>query len=209
MPIVTENLVKEPCPTVFRDSRIVAVDIETTGLNIRFNTIIELGFIEYTNCVQSRAGTQLFAGGHSPLYLVRQVHRIPDRDRRGLFRKRFEECAEHVHDLLEDAVVVTHNGNAFDLPMIQSKLSAAGWPVKKFRSIDTLQLARKWRKSQGDADDDDRRGRNRLGSLCAEFGVQYGGESGDRAHHGLEDAAACLGLLFKMVNTGAVILPRL
>ncbi len=209
MPKISEQLVREPCPTVFKDSRLVAVDIETTGLNIRFNTIIELGFIEYVNCMQSRAGTQLFAGGHSPIYLVRQVHHIPDKDRRGFRRKRFEDCAAQIHDLLEGAVLVTHNGNSFDIPMIQAKLETAGHPVQKFRSIDTLQLIRKWRKSQGDEDDDDRRGRNRLGNLCKEFGVQYGGESGDRAHHGLEDSAACLELLFRLVNTGTVTIPKL
>ena len=90
--------------------------------------------------------------------------------------------------------------------MIQQKLNEAGFPLHDFKSIDTLQLIRKMRKKQGEEDDDEKKqsGRNTLGSLCKEFGLVYGGETGDKSHRGLEDAEACLSLLFYLLNNNKV-----
>ena len=74
-----------------------------------------------------------------------------------------------------------------------------------FKSIDTLQLVRKMRKKESGEEDEKRQhGRNTLGNLCKEFGLVYGGEEGRNAHRGLEDAEACLDLLFYLVNNDKV-----
>ena len=193
----------QKCPDILRNSRLIALDIETTGLSIPYNTIIELGVIEMVDGKLRTEYTKMFSGGHSSMYLVRKVHHIRDCERRG--KQTFAECAGKIAEFLSNSVIVTHNGKAFDMPMIQRKLKDAGHEIRDFRQIDTLALVRKLRKEEDDEMDDKQeriRGRNTLGSLCAEFGLQYGGETGDNAHRGLEDAWACLDLLFYLVNSG-------
>ena len=201
-------MIHQPIPAIFKNRRLIACDLETTGLNIAYNTIIEIGCVEVKNGQVVKFGkqdgfTRMFGGGHSSMYLVRKVHHIRDSERRGF--STFMQCAEKISAYLSNSILVTHNGNSFDIPMIQRKLNEAGFPLHDFKSIDTLQLVRRMRKAGGDDDDDKRHtGRNRLESLCGEFGLVYGGESGDKAHRGLEDAEACLDLLFYLVNSGKV-----
>ncbi len=201
--------IHQPIPEIFRNKRLIAVDLETTGLNIRYNTIIEIGCVEILNGrvlkFGSREGfTRIFGGGHSSMYLVRKVHRIKDSERKK--EKTFKECAEKISEYLSNSIIVTHNGNSFDIPMIQQKLTEAGFPLHDFKSVDPLQLVRKMRKKHGEDDDDEKKqsGRNTLGNLCKEFGLVYGGEDGSKSHRGLEDAEACLDLLFYLVNNGLV-----
>ena len=198
-------MIHQPVPDIFGKSRLVALDLETSGLNVKYNTIIEIGMVEMVNGVVKSTPRQLFGGGHSSMYLVRRVHHIPDYERRG--KRTFKDCAGKIADFLSNSIIVTHNGNSFDIPMIQRKLADAGYSIKNFKSLDTLQLVRKMRKAEegDDADDDKKhRGRNTLENLCAEFGLVYGGDSGDSAHRGLEDAEACLDLLFFLVNSGRI-----
>lgn len=198
-------MLHEECPLIFRDKRLIGLDIETSGLSILYNTIIEIGIVEMVDGKVKTSATKMFGGGHSSMYLVRKVHHISDRERRGL--RTFADCAERISAFLEGAILVTHNGNAFDIPMIQEKLRKAGHPLTEFRSIDTLQLVRKMRRdlNKGKEKDDEKSDevvrRNSLGSLCAEFGLVYGGDSGNKAHRGLEDTEACMDLLFHLINT--------
>ena len=202
-------MIHQPIPEIFRNKRIIAVDLETTGLSVQYNTIIEIGCVEINNGQVVKFGkkdgfTRMFSGGHSSMYLVRKVHRIKDSERRKF--STFKQAAEKISEYLSNAILVTHNGNSFDIPMLQQKLGDAGFPLHDFKSIDTLQLVRKMRKNDDGEEDDEKRqhGRNTLGNLCREFGLVYGGESGDKSHRGLEDAEACLDLLFYLVNNNKV-----
>ena len=202
-------MIHQPVPDIFKNRRIIALDIESTGLSILYNTIIEIGCVEINNGQVVKFGdddgfTRMFGGGHSSMYLVRKVHRIKDSERKG--KKTFKQCAKKISDYLSNAIIVTHNGNSFDIPMIQHKLNEAGYPLHDFKSIDTLQLGRKMRKKETGEDEDEKKqhGRNTLGSLCKEFGLVYGGESGDKSHRGREDAEACLDLLFYLVNNNRI-----
>ena len=139
------------------------------------------------------------------MYLVRKVHHIKDSDRSSRKYSTFKQSAEKISGYLSNSILVTHNGNSFDIPMIQQKLTEAGFPLHDFKSIDTLQLVRKMRrKESGEEDEKRQHGRNTLGNLCKEFGLVYGGDEGRNAHRGLEDAEACLDLLFYLVNNGKV-----
>lgn len=197
-------MIHQPVPQMFMNRRLICLDIESTGLSVMYNTIIELGAVEVDRGKVVNEHTRMFGGGHSSMYLVRKVHRIKDSERRG--KKTFKQCAQRISDYLSNSIIVTHNGNSFDIPMIQQKLSEAGYPLHDFKSIDTLQLVRKMRKKEEGEEDDEKRqaGRNTLGSLCREFGLVYGGDEGGRSHRGLEDAEACLDLLFYLVNNNKV-----
>ena len=195
-------MIHEKCPDILKDKRILALDIESTGLSTIYNTIIELGVIEVINGEVKTEYTKLFGGGHSSMYLVRKVHHIKDSERKG--KKTFKECAEKIADFLSNSIIVTHNGNSFDLPMISQKLQEAGYNIENYRSIDTLQLVRKMRKNEGIDDEKKQQKRNTLGNLCKEFGLIYGGEDGNNAHRGLEDAEATLDLLFYLINNNKI-----
>lgn len=197
------KMIHQPIPDIFKNKRLIALDLETTGLSVVFNTIIELGVVEVQNGVVVQRYSRLFGGGHSAMYLVRKIHQIRDSERK--FKPTFKSCAEKISKYLSNAILVAHNGNAFDIPMIQNKCSASGFPLENIKVIDTLQLARKMRKKEGEEGDEKKqRGHNTLENLCKEFGLQYGGDEGGRSHHGLEDSEACLDLLFYMVNNNKV-----
>lgn len=196
-------MIHQPIPAIFKDKRLIALDAETTGLSVVFNTIIELGVVEVQNGIVVQRYSRLFGGGHSAMYLVRKIHRIKDSERK--FKPTFKSCAEKISKYLSNAILVTHNGNAFDMPLIQNKCNIAGFPLENIKVIDTLQLARKMRRKENSEDDKKKQhDRNTLENLCKEFGLQYGGEEGGNAHHGLEDSEACLDLLFYMVNNNKV-----
>ena len=203
-------MIHQPIPDCFKQGRLISVDCETTGLSVLYNTIIEIGCVEVNNGrvvkFGSKSGfTRLFSGGHSSMYLVRKVHHIKDSDRSSEKYSTFKQSAEKISEYLSNSILVTHNGNSFDIPMIQQKLTEAGFPLHDFKSIDTLQLVRKMRKKESGEEDEKRQhGRNTLENLCREFGLVYGGDEGRNAHRGLEDAEACLDLLFYLVNNGKV-----
>ena len=203
-------MIHQPIPDIFKGKRLIACDLETTGLSVLYNTIIEIGCVEVNNGrvvkFGSKSGfTRLFSGGHSSMYLVRKVHHIKDSDRSSEKYSTFKQSAKKISEYLSNSILVTHNGNSFDIPMIQQKLTEAGFPLHDFKSIDTLQLVRKMRKKESGEDDEKRQhGRNTLENLCREFGLVYGGDEGRNAHRGLEDAEACLDLLFYLVNNGKV-----
>ena len=203
-------MIHQPIPDIFKGKRLIACDLETTGLSVLYNTIIEIGCVEVNNGrvvkFGSKSGfTRLFSGGHSSMYLVRKVHHIKDSDRSSEKYSTFKQSAEKISEYLSNSILVTHNGNSFDIPMIQQKLTEAGFPLHDFKSIDTLQLVRKMRKKEsGEEDEKRQQGRNTLENLCKEFGLVYGGDEGRNAHRGLEDAEACLDLLFYLVNNGKV-----
>ena len=203
-------MIHQPIPDIFKGKRLIACDLETTGLSVLYNTIIEIGCVEVNNGrvvkFGSKSGfTRLFSGGHSSMYLVRKVHHIKDSDRSSEKYSTFKQSAEKISEYLSNSILVTHNGNSFDIPMIQQKLTEAGFPLHDFKSIDTLQLVRKMRKKESGEEDEKRQhGRNTLENLCREFGLVYGGDEGRNAHRGLEDAEACLDLLFYLVNNSKV-----
>ena len=203
-------MIHQPIPDIFKGKRLIACDLETTGLSVLYNTIIEIGCVEVNNGKVVKFGnkggfTRLFSGGHSSMYLVRKVHHIKDSDRSSEKYSTFKQSAEKISEYLSNSILVTHNGNSFDIPMIQQKLTEAGFPLHDFKSIDTLQLVRKMRKKESGEEDEKRQhGRNTLENLCREFGLVYGGDEGRNAHRGLEDAEACLDLLFYLVNNGKV-----
>ena len=203
-------MIHQPIPDIFKGKRLIACDLETTGLSVLYNTIIEIGCVEVNNGRVVKFGnkggfTRLFSGGHSSMYLVRKVHHIKDSDRSSEKYSTFKQSAEKISEYLSNSILVTHNGNSFDIPMIQQKLTEAGFPLHDFKSIDTLQLVRKMRKKESGEEDEKRQhGRNTLGNLCKEFGLVYGGDEGRNAHRGLEDAEACLDLLFYLVNNDKV-----
>lgn len=178
---------KYECPEILKDKRLLCLDIETTGLDIQKNTIIELGIIEVNNGIVTKEYTKLFGGGYSSMYLMRNVHKIKDSERK--YKKTFKQCAKKISEYLSDSILITHNGDAFDIPMIESKLQEAGYTLHNVKKIDTLKIARKLKHES-----------NTLGNLCKLYNINYGGNDGSKSHRGLEDAYATLDLLYYFIQ---------
>lgn len=168
-------------PEILKNERLLVLDIETTGLNILLNTIIELGTVEVKDGIITKEYSRLFGGGRSSMYLVRKIHKIKDAERVG--KPTFKEVGHKVASYLSNAVIVTHNGNRFDIPMLNQKLSEVGEKIENSRFIDTYVIA----KNIGHES-------NSLENLAKEYNLQYG------QHRGLGDAHTTLQLLFAMVN---------
>ncbi|MGB7393359.1 MAG: exonuclease domain-containing protein, partial [Pricia sp.] len=115
------------------------VDIETTGKGIRDNRITEI-------CVIRTDGERILDKFVS---LINPRRRVPsfitgltgiDDD---MLRDAppFEEVAQHIAEITEDAVFVAHNVN-FDYPIVRSEFRALGYDFKR-RKLCTKQLAKK------------------------------------------------------------------
>lgn len=175
------------CPTELKRYNLVCLDIETTGLNLMFDQIIEFGCIEVKDGIITTEYQTLFGGGRSPVYLVKNVHGIRDSERIG--KPTFQDRGMKIANYLSNKVLVGHNIRKFDIPMIINKLNDIGATIENYKICDTLQIAKKIGHES-----------NKLENLCKYYGIQYGGSLGNRKHRGLDDAKSTLDLLYTFVN---------
>ena len=170
------------CPSCLKNSRMIVLDIETTGLDIIFNTIIEIGVIEVQFGKIVKEYSTLFGGGRSSLYLTRKIHHIKDSDRIG--KPKFSERADKLSKYLSNSVIVTHNGLNFDIPMLNQKFSEIGVRMDNVKFIDTYVIAKKLNCFES----------NSLENLSKVFNLEYG------AHRGLGDSKTTLQLLYAFID---------
>lgn len=171
------------CPEVLRSSRLVCLDIETTGLSPVWNNIIELGVVEVKNGLITQKYSKLFGGGRSSMYLVRKIHGIKDYERQG--KQTFAQCAPKVAQYLTGATLVSHNGAKFDVPFIESKMKEVGISLSYFRHIDTYLISRKLEHKY-----------NSLEWLCHHYNIPYD----ESNHRGLTDCLCTLQLLYAFIE---------
>ena len=150
------------CPNSLKTSRLIAINLETTGLNPIFNTIIELGIIEVKNGEIVQQYSKLFGGGRSSMHQVRKVHGIRDAERLG--KPTFKKCAKRIADYFSGAVLVSCNGNKFDIPFMKEKMKEAGVSLLYSRHIDTDLISRKLKSRKND-----------LEWLCRLYDIPYDG----------------------------------
>lgn len=166
------------CPDILKNKDFIVFDLETTGVNMLFSTIIEIGCIEVEHGKIKREYTTLFGGGRSPVYLVRKVHKIKDIERRG--KPTFKERAEKIADFFSNKILVGHNIKNFDIIMMQTKLNECGFHLENIKIIDTLTIARKIGHES-----------NTLENLSKLYNIERG-----EHHRGLDDARMNLDLLY-------------
>ena len=163
-------------------TRIIVLDIETTGFSFKNDHIIELGVIEFLSGEETRRNSSLFGGGSSPPACLK-VHGIPDADRVG--KPTFASKASSVKSYLQNAILMGHNIKKFDLPFIQAVLEANGFKVEgNIQLIDTLNLARKHITAPN----------YKLETLCKVYGIEHGN------HRGLGDSESTWKVFLKIVE---------
>lgn len=166
------------CPDMLKNLSFLVFDIETNGLNPVFSTIIEIGCIEVEKGEIKKEYTTLFGGGKSSMYLVRRVHKIRDKERFG--KKSFKERAESISKYFSNKILVGHNIDRYDVPMMQTKLQECGYNLDNIKTIDTLKIAREIGHES-----------NTLENLSKVYGVEEG-----EHHRGLDDARMTLNVLY-------------
>lgn len=171
------------CPNSLLGHRMVCLDLETTGLDIIRNNIIELGVVEVKQGKVTQQYSKLFGGGRSSMYLVRKVHGIKDSERSG--KPTFKACCNRIANYLAGAVIITHNGTKFDIPFMEEKMKVAGVNLSYLRHIDTYLLSRKLEHEK-----------NSLEYLCGQYGIKYD----ESNHRGLTDCLCTLQILYAFCN---------
>ena len=150
---------------LFKNARVIALDIETINVSKKNNVIIQFGFIEVVDGQLKRRSSALFGGGKSGEAALAK-HGITDESRVG--KPRFEEHAVKIAKFLSGAILLGHNALKFDVPIIDNVCRKVGEPIigraDGIPVIDTLPLARQSIHSPSYT----------LGTICGMLGVPYG-----------------------------------
>ncbi|WP_239616977.1 PolC-type DNA polymerase III [Cohnella mopanensis] len=143
---VEANVVNDAVPMVIQpreqslaDAEYVVFDIETTGLSVTNNKIIELAGIKMVNG-QETERFETFVNPHEPIpYNIQQLTNITDD-----MVKDAPELEPKLKEFIEfigDAILVAHNAR-FDIGFMQEACKQHGLPPLTNPALDTLELAR-------------------------------------------------------------------
>lgn len=165
----------------FKGRRVLVLDIETTGTDQVFDSIIEFGAVEFVDGVKKREYNYMFNNGKSSPFLIKTIHKIKDKDRYD--KPSFEESASKICDIMSNSVIVTHNGKKFDIPFLNSYFDRLGLKVVNFKLIDTIILARKLDFKS-----------NSLQYLSSYYNVDYGN------HRGLGDSESTYEIMLHLLD---------
>jgi DNA polymerase-3 subunit alpha (Gram-positive type) len=143
---VEANVVNDAVPMVIQprkqslnDAEYVVFDIETTGLSVTNNKIIELAGIKMVNG-QEIGRFETFVNPHEPIpYHIQQLTNINDEMVKDA--PELEPMLRGFIEFIGDAVLVAHNAR-FDMGFIQEACRQHGLPLLQNPALDTLELAR-------------------------------------------------------------------
>ncbi|MCZ6918519.1 MAG: UvrD-helicase domain-containing protein [Gemmatimonadetes bacterium] len=166
----------------------VAFDLETTDKDVAECAIVEMGAVR----VRSGEITERFHALVRPSRPIssgaRQVHGYSDDDLEGA--PPFERVWPDFRAFVGDDVLVAHNGQHFDVPVLR-RLAATLGGVEDMVFFDTLPLARSLYQDSA-----------RLSDLAERFGIDPG-----RAHHAADDAET-LAAVFRALGARKLVRAR-
>ncbi|WP_127580686.1 PolC-type DNA polymerase III [Paenibacillus koleovorans] len=183
--VVNDNVavVMNPTAAELKSATYVVFDIETTGLSVISNKIIELAGVKMQDGkVIDKFET--FIDPHEKIpYHITQLTHITDDMVAG--QPELEDMLPKFVDFVGDAVLVAHNAR-FDMGFIQANLKTMGQPPLPNPVLDTLEMARLLFPSLKN---------HRLNTLTEKFKVSL-----DNHHRAVEDSKALGEVLFHMVK---------
>ena len=117
------------------------LDIETTGLDLAQNRIIEIGMIEQIHHQRTGREYQWYLNPETMIEdKALEVHGLSNEFLQD--KPKFKEIADDFLEALQDSKLVIHNAE-FDIPFINKELKLCGKRLIDFdRVVDTLHLAR-------------------------------------------------------------------
>ena len=123
------------------DRDIVFFDIESTGLNVMQDRIIQIAFIKYFKDNRPFEELELMVNPQVPISAdAMAVHGITPDDIRD--KPAFKEVAEQIYNFIGDADLSGYNSDRFDIPMLTEELHRNGFDLKveERRSIDVQKI---------------------------------------------------------------------
>ncbi len=161
--------------------RIVCFDLETTGLDSKLDTIIEIGAVEIVGGVITKKFSTLVDPLRSLPPIITQITGIKDEDVAG--QPTIDEVFPDFFKFCDGAVLCGHNSKGFDMKFIYQEALREGY-VFNHEVWDTLDIARMLVKNVPN---------HKLGTLCQHFGIDL-----TNAHRAYHDAIATAELLIKI-----------
>lgn len=183
--VVNDNIpvVTAAEPRSLKDSTYVVFDIETTGLSVMENKIIEIAGVKMRENEELDRFTA-FVNPHERIpYHITQLTNITDD--MVVDAPELEDVLPQFVEFVGDAVLVAHNAN-FDMGFIQHKCKVLGLPELTNPVLDTLEMARLLYPSQKN---------HRLNTLADKFKISL-----ENHHRAIDDSIALGGILFCMIK---------
>ena len=117
---------------------LVSFDLETTGLDVGKDRIVEIGMVRVERDGTRREWVQRVNPGIPIPREATAVHGIRDEDVREM--PSFSEVASTVVEMMMDADLAGYNSNRFDVPMLAEELLRAGHPfdISDRRCVDAM-----------------------------------------------------------------------
>lgn len=175
--------------------RIVALDTETTGLDLsEGHRIIELGCVEIENRrLTGNEFRRLLNPGRKVEAAAFEVHGISDEELSD--QPAFAEVEDEFVEFIAGAEVIVHNA-AFDVGFLDYELSLTSSPLDKLASVcaitDTLQMAKTRHPGQ----------RNSIDALCKRYDI----DASAREKHGALLDAQLLAQVYLAMTGGQISL---
>lgn len=157
------------------------VDIETTGHSqATGDRMIQIAIVIMKDwCIEKTFTSFIHPGKPIPLF-IQDLTNITDADVKDALP--FEEHADYIYELLQDAIFVAHNTD-FDLSFLQAEFKRVGMPKWHGKKIDTVELSKILFPDSLSY---------KLGDLAADLNIPLA-----NAHRADDDAKACAFLLKK------------
>lgn len=119
---------------------IVFFDLETTGINIMKDRIVEISYIKlYPNGKEEENTIRINPDMHIPEEAT-AVHHITDEDVKD--KPKFKDVAKNLSKVFEDSDIAGFNSNRFDVPLLAQEFANAGVDIdfsrKKFVDVQTI-----------------------------------------------------------------------
>ena len=179
----TAVIVHQPQDRELADDTYVVFDVETTGLSVVNNTIIELAGVKMKNG-EIIGRYETFVNPHEPIPLnIQQLTSITDD-----MVKDAPELDQAIREFVEfvgDAVLVAHNAK-FDMGFLQASCKQVGAPPVNNPFLDTLELARFLYPTMRN---------HRLNTLADKFNVSL-----ENHHRAVDDSEATGYVFFAMLK---------
>jgi len=176
-------IVMNPIEADLKDGTYVVFDIETTGLSIVNNKIIEIAGVKMQDGKEiDRFST--FINPHEKIpYNIQQLTNITDD--MVVDAPELDEMLPKFAAFCEDSILVAHNAR-FDVDFIQANLKQLGHPVLTNAALDTLEFARLLFPDMKN---------HRLNTLADKFKVSL-----ENHHRAIDDSIALGYILFHLIN---------
>jgi DNA polymerase-3 subunit epsilon len=158
---------------------LVFFDVETTGLNIMTDRIIQIGLIKYTKNKEEPVEMEILINPGIPISEESMsIHGITPADVRN--KPTFQQIAQELYDFIGNADLSGYNSNRFDIPILMEEFARAGFDfdIEKRKLIDVQRLFYKMEP--------------RTLRAAHKF---YVGEYFDNAHNALADVKATISVL--------------